>query len=147
MNIDVLERIIKNRSDYFIGVSRGENYLSGHEWETTYLFSTPSSVLQLIPKGTLNEDNTYTIIDIDISLSILKKIDSTYVETNIPLSKNYTPFQLGVRISNFDDVFELKDNNVNEFLFEVFRLRKEGKLKDYKFWDYIKLYKEVSGIK
>jgi hypothetical protein len=141
MKFDVLEKLIRTKTSYFIAVHKTIDSRD-RESQSTYLICCPSKLWRLKPEGKLSDNNEYLIDDKDISLELLKKVDSMYVEANIPLSDNFTPFQSGIQISWFDEVYEI-DEYINEFLLEVFLLRKEDKLKKYRFWDYINLYKTI----
>lgn len=142
MNIYVLEKFIKSKSNYFIALHKSRDNF-GKEYQRIYLISCPSELCRLRPKGKLNDDNEYLIDDKDISLDLLKTVNEMYIEINIPLSDNFTPFQSGIKTSWFDEIHEV-DEYINKFLLEVFKLRgDEPYLKDYKFSNYITLYNTI----
>lgn len=155
MNIDVIEKLIKSKSHYFIGslepIIRND-YGNYKDLPNIFLFSVPSEILKMRPEGKLNEKNNFVIEDSQISLELMKKINECYINTNIPLSNNHTPFQLGIAVSRFDEIYELTDGKINEFLLKVFTLRSQAhnqylnyyQYLNYSIYDYKKLYNEIT---
>lgn len=145
MKIDVLEKIIKSKSHYFIGSLDRIIKSNYNDTPNIFLFSVPSKILKMRPDGKLNEDNKFVINDYEISLALLKEINECYVDTNIPLSNSYAPFQLGISVSRFNEIYELNDSKINEFILKVFTLRSQAKNQylDYSIYDYKKIYNEL----
>lgn len=124
-NLHFLERLLREDSDYWV-VAKVNDSTQGRMEDDILLISLPSS----INKGVeINE----------LKLGEVKRIQETYVDTNIFFTGDYAPFQLGVRLDSFWSGFPVKDVKIKPFVLKCLEL------KSHDLHDYEKLLKEMSG--
>lgn len=102
INIDVLKRLYDNPQNYFI-------------WQINWhirLFTLPYEARVILFERENFEE---------ITVKELQQLSDLYLEQNIPLDWEYTPFQIWFKMEYLKDVYVLKDvpRNIWEWIIEV----------------------------
>ena len=119
MNIDILEKILTNEQPYWL--VKKENKSVGIN---SQVFK-PSIMMIIIPQKIeqgLSRD--------EIKLTDLERLQRVYLDSNVFLNEDYSPFQLGQTLVNVVEVYPIKCNQ-KEFLKQALILKSDSIL-DYK---------------
>lgn len=120
-NLNFLEKLLKEKVDYWI-VAKFNDSTRERMNDDILFISLPTNIKRGID---INE----------LKLSEVKKIQETYVDTNIFFTGEYAPFQLGVRLDSFWTGFPVKNVKIKQFVLKCLELN------SYDIYDYEKLLK------
>lgn len=133
-NLSFLEELMRSDAEYW--VVRRKHYKN--PYDRSVLRKDPDTVYFI---GVGYDDLGERLRSIDeMTIKELRAINDKQTRANIPLSGNYTPFQLGVSYSSFDAGFPV-EKNINAFL-EL--CRTSDKPDDW--WGYQELYKRSQEL-
>lgn len=120
MNIDFIKKVLMSTAEYWI-VAKARRYSEG----LTIKRDTDDIMLIAIPKD-IKRGLRYE----EITLQEVEKLSCSYVEQNISINSDYSPFQNFIQFNGIYSGYPV-EYNVKEFMIKALQL-KSNDIHDYK---------------
>ncbi len=129
MNVDILEKILTDKHQYWLIKKKNKNVgINTQKFKSSIIMIViPQKIKQELKRN-------------EIKLTDLERLERIYLDGNIFLNEDYAPFQIGQNLTNVVQVYPINCNQ-KEFLKQALILESDN------IWDYKKIIDELCSNK